>query len=339
MGTVILVLASIILLSACSILPQEEEVLAPPLVEPPQVERETVQVELGEIFKRVTGIAYFRPTDDRSLYFAEQGGRIKELHVTTGDFVEAGDVLMELETGNLEFDIQMREIDVQRARNDVNHLVNQKADSHSIRQARLGLQQQELQLNRLKEQLNRSRLVSPIDGVVNYVTSKRVGDSVDTYESVFNVADVTKLNLIWEDTSPGSNSVNEVELGMEVSLRYQGYDIRGEVVQTPRNIPDNVPEQMLESFRRSIIIAIDYDELEVEPAYADFADMEIITLRKEDTLIIPRNALREFMGREHLVLSDGGALREVNVEVGITGSTMVEILDGVSEGDEVVLPN
>src|SRR5690606_28552039 len=68
----------------------------------------------------------------------------------------------------------------------------------------------------------------------------------------------------------------------------------------------------------------------------DLLSTRIIVREKEDALVIPRAALREFMGRRYVRLLDGDARREVDVEVGIVSPTEVEILDGISEGDLII---
>ena len=81
------VLALTLLLSACSLLPKEEEVVAPPLVKPAQVEYNVAEVKEGEIIKRLTGIASFVPIGSESLYFEQDDSRLKNIHVAHGDLV------------------------------------------------------------------------------------------------------------------------------------------------------------------------------------------------------------------------------------------------------------
>ncbi|MNE17892.1 Multidrug resistance protein MdtA [compost metagenome] len=66
--------------------------------------------------------------------------------------------------------------------------------------------------------------------------------------------------------------------------------------------------------------------------------MRIILQQRSDTIVIPKNGLRTYLGRSFVrVLEDGSRLREVDVEAGIEGSTEVEIVKGLEEGEVVVL--
>src|SRR5690554_3336917 len=66
-------------LGACSFLPKEEAVLAPPLVEPAQLDHETAEVKKGEIIKRVRGAGVMISTNIHDLYYSKDGGRLKEI--------------------------------------------------------------------------------------------------------------------------------------------------------------------------------------------------------------------------------------------------------------------
>jgi hypothetical protein len=59
--------------------------------------------------------------------------------------------------------------------------------------------------------------------------------------------------------------------------------------------------------------------------------------RKENVLIIPRGALRNFQGRDYVLVVDGETSREVDVERGLVTPTEAEIAAGLAEGQQVVV--
>src|SRR5690625_1723371 len=87
-------------ISGCTFLPKEEEVLAPPLVEPAELDYNTVEVKRGDIVSSVEGVGSLVPKNNIDLHYTKDGGRLKEVHVNKGDFVEKGEILAELDTGN-----------------------------------------------------------------------------------------------------------------------------------------------------------------------------------------------------------------------------------------------
>jgi hypothetical protein len=54
-------------------------------------------------------------------------------------------------------------------------------------------------------------------------------------------------------------------------------------------------------------------------------------------LIIPRGALRNYQGRDFVLVVDGETRREVDVQRGLATQTEVEIVKGLNEGQQIVV--
>jgi len=68
-------------------------------------------------------------------------------------------------------------------------------------------------------------------------------------------------------------------------------------------------------------------------------DVQLITEQKTDSLLLPIQALVEQTPGHYLVhIVDNDVAREIAVDVGIQSIDQAEILNGVSEGDKVILP-
>ncbi len=113
-GVIIALAASV---SGCNLFPKEEEILPPPLTEPPQAEYETYTVTREYIARRVGGIATFRSTSNYDLSF-KSGGTLKAIHVSLNDTVKKGQLLMELENESLERSLKRMELDLQNQQLD-----------------------------------------------------------------------------------------------------------------------------------------------------------------------------------------------------------------------------
>ena len=67
------------------------------------------------------------------------------------------------------------------------------------------------------------------------------------------------------------------------------------------------------------------------------ADIVIKTAEKENVLMIHKNAIQK-NGKPKVIVHDNGKTEERAVEIGLEGEgNMVEIISGLSEGDEVVI--
>ena len=323
----------IALLSGCSFLPKEEAVLAPPLVEPAQLDYETAEVKKGEIIRRVKGSGTMVPTSHHDLYYTKDGGRLKEVKVREGDLVKKGDVLAEVETGNLVMDIEQTNIELKKAELRLQQMKEQEADKYSLEIGKLDVQSIKNRLYFMNTELASSKITSPIDGVITFVTELRQGEHVRSYESMFRVAETTDLQIQY--TAMNANDLGDVNLGMEAITTIKGEESTGEVVQTPRDVPADIYQQNPELYSKTLIVKP--EKLPKELKVGDIAGIEIITAKKEDTLIIPKNGLRTTVGRNYVQVMVDNTKREVDIEVGIISSTEVEVLKGLDEGDVIIL--
>ena len=104
------ILASIamitLLLQGCSMMPEEEELLPPPVKEPEAVEYTTQVIERGDIVNTAKGSGNIGSKKQYSLSFTYRSGYLKSMNVKLGDTVKKGQLIAELDTDSLEKDIQ-----------------------------------------------------------------------------------------------------------------------------------------------------------------------------------------------------------------------------------------
>ncbi|MDP5275027.1 efflux RND transporter periplasmic adaptor subunit [Chengkuizengella axinellae] len=106
----------VLALAGCSVIPAEEEPLAPPLLEPKKEEVRLLTVEKGSIVKNLNLQGNFRSSNMDSLYFKEHGGRITSIDVKLGDTVSRGDVVAQLENEELAKRVRQQILAVERSR-------------------------------------------------------------------------------------------------------------------------------------------------------------------------------------------------------------------------------
>jgi Membrane-fusion protein len=332
-----LVLAAAV--SGCSLLPQEEEALAPPLVKPAKESYQTVNAEKGDIVVSINGSAYFESVHTEVAQFTGTGGRVQELLVSSGQEVKKGDVLVQLVMDDLDLQLKEQELALEKAKYNLKQVrTNPSTEPEVLQMAILQTQIEQLKYDRLKDKYDNKQLVSAIDGVVTFVEDLKPGDYVDTYQTLVIVADPTQLRLTLGVDS--SDNIKDVSVGFPAEVRVsrdgQSSTFTGKVVQTPSSAPQTLNKDLAEKYARTLYIQP--DKLPENVEIGMMADVTIVTKQKEDVVKIPRSGLRNSLGRTFVrTLVDGTKLREVDVEVGLTSSTQIEILNGLKEGDVVVL--
>ncbi|GAA0137796.1 hypothetical protein YSY43_46370 [Paenibacillus sp. YSY-4.3] len=323
----------LLLLSGCSLLPKEEEVLTPPLVKPVQENYRTAAAVKGTITKEVKGSGRFESTlQDRAIY-KEKEGRISKIHVKSGDKVNKGDVLVELLLDGLDIQLQEQEIALENAKNTLREAkINENADPDAYRMASMQYELEQTKYKRLQALYESKIIRAEIGGQVIFVDSLKEGDAIEQYQTLVSVADPANLRVIFE-----VNSTDEtVDVGSDVQITFKNTVYKGVVVQSPSSAPITQNEQLAERYRKNVYISL--AELPEEAEIGSLVDVKIITEQRDNVIKIPRGGLRSYLGRNFVrVLEDGSKLREIDVEPGITSSTEVEIVKGLEEGQTIIL--
>ncbi len=319
-------IAGAALWSGCFLLPQEEEILAPPLVEPPEISYRTMVVELDTIERRVVvGGAIVYPTQI-ALQFGERSGRLKDVLVRLGDDVTAGQVLATLDTDTLRLDVERQRIRLRRAELALERVAALGADRFQQEMAGLDVQLERLALEQLETELAKSTLRSPIDGEVVFVTRVFPGEPIGSRQTVVQVADPRDLLFAYRGQRD-----DEFSLGREVTINLRGDPYPGAVVMTPRNAPLDAPEEM----RDVVLVRVEAPPEALTRGQTGTASM--VTDRREDVIVLPSDAVQTYVNRRFVFVLEDDLRIERSVEVGLSTSTQVEIVDGLAVGEVVVL--
>ena len=320
------VILSIFLFTGCFLLPKEEELLAPPIMEAPEISYRTVAVKRGTVENSIRVTGYFVYAEQHSVSFKTMTGRLKAIRVDYGEVVEEGHILAELEAGNLENRIKQQELVVRKSELSRERLQIVGADRFSLEIADIDLELARLSLAELILDKERSLLRSPMEGEVVYISNVYEGDFINSYKTLFQVADRSKLYLSYQ-----GNNLQEFRLGMHVKVIIDKVEHDGEVVMTPAQFPYDAPD----SEKRQILFDMPVIPEEVEKG--DSAVVYLILEKSDNTLIIPRSQVQHYMGRKYVYVLEEGVRAERNIETGIQNATQVEVVNGLAEGELVVL--
>ena len=321
---VVLLLAGV--LAGCFLLPREEQVLAPPLMQTPEVTYQTVQAERADIENAVVVSGSFIYPDLHTVYFEHRSGPLRNVYIGLGQDVQAGEVLAELDTNALVLNIAQQEIALRKAQLQLDRTRALRSDSFSIQIAQLDVEAAGLRLQQLQDELGKSRVVAPISGEVVYVARLEEGGFVSTYTTVAQIADPKVRLLAYNGFNRG-----DFRPGMAVGVTIRGETFEGEVLWTPLNAPRDVSEEMRE------LVLIKVFELPDTVQRGDAATVRLVLERKQNVIVVPRNLVQTYLGRRFVYVLEDGLRQERNVGVGIQTSTRTEITEGLEEGEILVV--
>ena len=310
----------------CGLFPREDEPVVPALLKPVEQEYEIFEVSRRDISRTIRGIGIVEPSEQRTLHFSRPHSRLERIAVRLGDRVEKGTPLVFLDTEELEDQIALQELQLRKARLQLDRSAALGADRFAQDMAEIDVLMEEHVLATLEKQYERSVLASPVDGVVIFIEQLEEGDTVEPYRPLITIADPRKLHVYYQ-----SSKTSEVKLGMPAIVRHDEQTHRGRVVFAAGDAPPSADPEL----RDAVIVSV--PDLQEHAAIGDFVDLEVLIESWESTLVVPKSALRRYRDRVYVHVLEEGRKRERDVEIGIESYTDVEILSGLEEGHKVIL--
>lgn len=189
-------------------------------------------------------------------------------------------------------------------------------------------------LEKAQQKVEEGRIVSPQDGEVIALAASE-GDQVQAFgDPIIEVADPSRLEIAAELSADQMRQLAEGQ-EVEVSLLTRPDVIMPAFIRRmPAPYGSGGSGAVGELDRTTRFEVIDTLGQELEAGKP--ARIRIVLERKEDVLVLPLDAIRSFEGRRFVIVREGDRERRVPVEIGIQTEELVEVVEGVEEGDVVV---
>ncbi len=327
-------------LSGCYLLPDEEEVLAAPTVKASEVSYTTVKAKRKTIEKRVINSGTVKSEQMYNVAYEDQGGTISEFYVRVGDEVKKGDKICEIDTTDIDYQIQLKELDRKRAYLNTEVLYENGCTQAEYDRAYVDVQLLDIELEKLYEQRDGSVLTAPCDGIISQLADVRVGDTASSGQTI---ATIMQTNKLYIDIKP--NDLTLFPMGQKLQIRINDELYDGEVFMTPDELVEYRKEES-ESHDKLEEGGIDYDAETIyvrfsdkapEDAVGQLADTILVLDRVEDAVVISNNLIKTVDGEKIVYVLKDGEKTAVPIEIGLQTGSQSEIISGLSEGDEIVI--
>ena len=196
--------------------------------------------------------------------------------------------------------------------------------------ARLALSKANLELAEIN--LRESRIVSPIDGVV---TAKHIdeGNLIKTGDRIVTVANIKTVKII---VAVAEKYGSKVTIGTPAKIKVDAFGDR----LFDARVYSIHPALDAETHTIQVEIRLENDELLLKPGM--FARVSLITNRKDDVVVIPRDVvLGGRIDKHYVYVVEGASSNQTAhkrfVEIGITQADRYEITDGLKPGETLVI--
>lgn len=191
--------------------------------------------------------------------------------------------------------------------------------------AAVTLDEQKIALEALKAQKDGTEITAPFDGIITYTSKTKIGDSVAGYETIVTICDPTTLLAVSDD-----QQTSELSVGTAAQVVLSDKTVlNAEVIETPATI-DAKSQYAGFSFLKFT------DPLPEKVKSGAKVTIKYKTEEKDNVIVIPKKYVVSASDRKYVVVLENGLRVEKDVTVGISNTTDVEIVTGLSEGDLII---
>ena len=280
----------------------------------------------------------------------EVGGKIARIYVQAGDRVAKDQLLAELETESTRLQLKQAEAavavaeaskaDALRNKERMDRLIKENAVSEQQREkvqlafeaASAQLEQARAGLNLARHALDVSLMKAPFAGVIASKNAE-VGDVINPMMGGFGggaggVLTLMDYSRIKITVAVSPQDVARIRRGQEAVLivaSLPGREFRGAV-----SVVNLTADPLSKKFE--VEVAIDNPDGTLRPG--TFGDLVFEVQSHENALVVPQIAILE---NSYVYVVAGGKAARRDVALGIQNTTMIEVLNGLVEGDSVIV--
>ncbi|HIT65153.1 MAG TPA: efflux RND transporter periplasmic adaptor subunit [Candidatus Ventrimonas merdavium] len=265
--------------------------------------------------------------------YAKAAGDVTAVHVKAGDTVQAGQVLCEIDTEQVETaknSLDSAQISLAEAQSSWNRIqllysggdVSQQEyeqSSNALRSAQIQYDSAKLAYDR---QVEYSTITAPISGTVESC-------DVDVYDRVNQSQQLCVIGGSGEKRITfyvSQRMLDQMQVGDALEVVKNGTTYDGTVSEISTMVDEGSGLFKVKAEME------DTDQI----AIGSTVKLNVVTERAEDAMLVPVNAIYYSGGDAYVYLYEDGKASMVPVEVGIYDSDYAQILSGLSESDMVI---
>jgi len=265
---------------------------------------------------------------------ARASGIVKRLEAEEGDMVSAGGAMLRIDNDEYRFRLEQAEATTANLRSRFERLEQMMAEELGTQEeyqaARSDLANAEAEEGMARLNLGYTTVIAPFSG---QVTERLVdlGQTVNSGDPLFVVSD---FNPLLAKVHVPSREFNKLRRDQKVDLVMDsnGTRLSGRIM---------LISPVIDPASGTIKLTVEVPEYPVGTRPGDFAQVQIVTERREDAILVPRGAVITDKGETVVftlaVGEDGPTAERRIVETGFTDDQSAQIVSGLATGDRVVV--
>ena len=310
---------------------------------------ETTLVRKGKIKKTIFLSGDVSPESEVTL-FSKITGTVEKIYVEEGDRVKKGKLLIKIDDKDIQLEVRssqkllyQTEVNLANIKKNYERMKNlfreevitpYEMDEISAKKeaAEAQVEQLKAQVDLVKEKLSACKIHSPLNGIVvkRFLDEGELitASSMMKNEPLLLIQD---LSMVKVKVAAGEKGLREIKKGQRAIVKVDTY-------------PDKVFSgkvskigSFIEPLSRTAKVEIRVENFNYLLKGGMFARAEIIIQEKMDALLIPDEALLKDGDKKKVFVVDNNRAHIRDVKTGLKDSEKTEILEGLTEGEVVVI--
>jgi len=303
----------------------------------PVVTAKTISVERSDIQSVVSATGTISPVNSVDVS-SKITGRIREVKVNENDLVKTDQVLILLDDTRLSTQVSQAQARLKNAAANFER-INRLASIGAISTQQLDAAQMDYNVAQASyddavSQLDDTVIKAPIDGQVigkPIPAGQTVAPGISNPMVLMTVADMSKMQIL---VQVDESDIGRVIEGQKVNFTvdaYPGRNFTGTVANVSKkaSIQQNVVYY-------PVTVDVHSPEGLLKPTMT--ARVSVNVGESKNTLVIPLSAVKESKGQQYVQVMVNGQAQSKPVKLGLSSDDKVEILSGLAEGEQVMLP-
>ncbi len=260
----------------------------------------------------------------------ETSGKITHINFKEGTYVKKGDLLAKVNDRTLQAQLSKLTSQLKLAKDRVYRqstlLKRDAVSKEAYEQVKTDLAILEAEIEIVKANIELTELRAPFDGIIGL---REV--SVGTYASPsVVVAKLTKISPILVEFAVPEHYADDVQIGYNVE-----FSLPGELSTFHAKV--YAKESMIDPATHTLSVRALYDNKKGAALAGRYASVNLEKQRIENAITVPSEAIVPEMGVDKLFLYKNGKAHPVSVQVGIRNDKEVQIVNGLKQGDTVIV--
>ncbi|MDI6697654.1 MAG: efflux RND transporter periplasmic adaptor subunit [Candidatus Saccharicenans sp.] len=239
---------------------------------------------------------------------------------------KAEEVFLQAEAAHREGRLSLEELDRVRREYEL-ALIGSGLKRDEIIAASKGLTQAEVNVKRARMELEKTRITAPFSGVVTQI-KVAPGENIEAGREICTLVDLSQLKI---EARVLETLIGKIKLGREAEVRFSAYPgkvFRGRVAAISPLV--NPAEKTC-----GVFIHLDNPSGEIKPGM--HAEADIVSEVFPGRLLVPQAAVLVRGGRPLVFVIENGLAKWRYIQTGEENEQLVEVLDGVKEGEQVIV--